>query len=424
MVAAVLVRRLRHRATAGQRRALAPLYTYGVLAVLWVALSISALTRYVGVDPLIVMPLTAAASCTPACRWRSLPAMLRGGFARTGELEELAAWLARRGAARATCAALWPRARRRPALTRRVRASTVHEGPAAEWVDAVGRPVQRCRPEDAERAVVRRSTGTAGEVAVVVHDRALRAGSRARASPSGGSSRIAARPRAAHRGAARGRTDELRALPGPARASSGDERAAPHRAGPARRAPGQPGAPGSWTAGRLGDRGRDVPDVLAPRRRICAAASTRRRPSCAGSSTGVHARGARRARARGGASRTSSDLHAAADHAVHVSRRADGELSPTVETTAYFVVVEALTNAVKHSRADEDRGRRGPRRSRTGCASRSPTTGSGDRAGWVAAPACAASPTAPDVSGGTLRPSTATARTRHASSSWRCRAGR
>jgi len=96
-------------------------------------------------------------------------AMLRGGFARTGELEELAAWLARparEGDLRGALA----RALGDPSLTLAFRVDRP-EGPAAEWVDESGAPV--ALPADgAERVGVPVVLGER-EVAVVVHDRAL-----------------------------------------------------------------------------------------------------------------------------------------------------------------------------------------------------------------------------------------------------------
>jgi signal transduction histidine kinase len=102
-------------------------------------------------------------------------------------------------------------------------------------------------------------------------------------------------------------------------------------------------------AGRLGDRGRDVPDVLHLaedlRRGLDAAAAELRRL--------VHGLMPAVLVERG--------LVAAIEDLVDLMplpttldvTGMDGELSPMVETTAYFVVAEALTNAAKHSRANK-----------------------------------------------------------------------
>ena len=131
----VLASRLR-RATAVQRRVLAPLYTYGVLAVLWVPLSINVLVA-VGVEPLtaILTQVVVLAGLPVAF----LLGVLRGGFARTGELEELAA-------------ALGSGMRGHQAITRAVAGvlgdpslEVSYTMPDASQVDADGRPVQANR---------------------------------------------------------------------------------------------------------------------------------------------------------------------------------------------------------------------------------------------------------------------------------------
>jgi signal transduction histidine kinase/DNA-binding NarL/FixJ family response regulator len=88
--ATVLIRRLR-RAAHGQRRVLAPLYSYGVVAVLFIPLSGAVLRPLLGMSPetLVVLQLVVLAGVPVAF----VLGMLRGGFARTGEVEELAAWL-------------------------------------------------------------------------------------------------------------------------------------------------------------------------------------------------------------------------------------------------------------------------------------------------------------------------------------------
>jgi signal transduction histidine kinase len=90
LTAAVLVRRLRTAAPA-QRRLLAPLYAYGVATVLFVPLSALVLAPRLGWSPvtLYVLQLTVLGLVPVAFGW----SLLRGGFARTAELEELGAWL-------------------------------------------------------------------------------------------------------------------------------------------------------------------------------------------------------------------------------------------------------------------------------------------------------------------------------------------
>jgi signal transduction histidine kinase len=87
--AAILVSRLR-RASPEQRRVLAPLYFYAVAAVLWVPLSR---------DVEIFAPWTPyTRSVTQLCVFAGIPVafavvLLLGGFARTTEVDELGAWL-------------------------------------------------------------------------------------------------------------------------------------------------------------------------------------------------------------------------------------------------------------------------------------------------------------------------------------------
>lgn len=91
--AVLLVGRLR-RAQTFQRRVLVPLFGYGVLAVLWIPLSANVLRRLLGVSPtaVIVSQLVVIAGIPIAFAL----AVFRGGFARTGELQELSSWLGAR----------------------------------------------------------------------------------------------------------------------------------------------------------------------------------------------------------------------------------------------------------------------------------------------------------------------------------------
>lgn len=89
VTAAMLARRLR-AATTEQRRVLIPLATYGIVAVLMLPVG-GSLLRALGVPVLttvlIQMVILAGVPVAFAV------SVLRGGFARTGELEDLAAWL-------------------------------------------------------------------------------------------------------------------------------------------------------------------------------------------------------------------------------------------------------------------------------------------------------------------------------------------
>jgi signal transduction histidine kinase len=92
LAASVLLSSRLRRAEESKRRVLAPLYIYGIFAVLFVPASGSIVRAWfpdqalalgvVQIAVLAVIPLA------------FLVAVLRGGFARTGELEELGAWLA------------------------------------------------------------------------------------------------------------------------------------------------------------------------------------------------------------------------------------------------------------------------------------------------------------------------------------------
>lgn len=91
MVATTVILALRlQRASSRRRRALAPLYGYGILVVLSIPISSSLLTE-IGLPADWVFPvqLIAVAGVPVAFTF----ALLRGGFARTAEIEELGIWL-------------------------------------------------------------------------------------------------------------------------------------------------------------------------------------------------------------------------------------------------------------------------------------------------------------------------------------------
>ena len=127
---AVLVTRLR-RAGPRQRRVLVPLYGYGIVAVVAVAFA-GQLLRVVHLDVygvfLVQIGLLAGVPVAFAA------GVVLGGFARTAEIEELAAWLGAADRARGSLAAALARTVGDPSLAVVFRADD-------EWVDAAGRPV-------------------------------------------------------------------------------------------------------------------------------------------------------------------------------------------------------------------------------------------------------------------------------------------
>ena len=108
MVATTIVLALRlRRATRRRRRALAPLYGYGILVVLSIPVSSSLLTA-VGLPPDWVFPLQLIFVAGVPVAFTL--ALLRGGFARTGEIEELGTWLSTAESGRLPLAAALARA--------------------------------------------------------------------------------------------------------------------------------------------------------------------------------------------------------------------------------------------------------------------------------------------------------------------------
>ncbi len=97
VTATVLVGRIRRGAPA-QRRVLLPLYVYGTVAVLAVPLLPTVVQP--ALDLSIEATFLAQAVILGGVPLAFLLALLRGGFARTGEVEELGAWLGEAAAAR------------------------------------------------------------------------------------------------------------------------------------------------------------------------------------------------------------------------------------------------------------------------------------------------------------------------------------
>lgn len=86
----MLAGRLR-RAQPFQRRVLIPLFGYGLLAVLWIPLSANLLGRFFGMPfPVVILTQLVVIAGIPVA---FAAAVFRGGFARTGELQELSSWL-------------------------------------------------------------------------------------------------------------------------------------------------------------------------------------------------------------------------------------------------------------------------------------------------------------------------------------------
>jgi signal transduction histidine kinase len=143
--AALLVGRLR-RATPAQRRVLVPLYAYGVLAVPLLPVLAVVVGPLTGMpDDVVGLLQLAVVAGVPVAF--SL-AVLRGGFARTAELEELGSWLAASGIDRPELTAALARALGDDTLQLVFR---VHG--SGDHVDAEGRPVE-VPPTGAARAAV------------------------------------------------------------------------------------------------------------------------------------------------------------------------------------------------------------------------------------------------------------------------------
>jgi signal transduction histidine kinase len=103
----VLADRLR-RADLGRRRSLAPLYGYGILAVLIIPLAPNVIGPALGLSSTTVFAIQLVdLVLVPVAFTLSL---LRGGFARTGEVQELAAWLSSPDAGRIPLTAAMQRA--------------------------------------------------------------------------------------------------------------------------------------------------------------------------------------------------------------------------------------------------------------------------------------------------------------------------
>ncbi|MCK0112209.1 histidine kinase [Ornithinimicrobium sp. F0845] len=129
----LLVRRLR-AADPPRRRVLAPLYSYGVVAVLFIPVSANVIRPLLDVPPETIG--TAQLAVIGGVPLAFCLGLLRGGFARTGEVEELGAWLGGTGTARTTLVEALSRTLGDPTL------QLVFWVPdTREYVDASGQPV-------------------------------------------------------------------------------------------------------------------------------------------------------------------------------------------------------------------------------------------------------------------------------------------
>ena len=88
--ALLLASRLRH-ADAAHRRTLAALYSYGVFAILFLVVSANIVQPLLHLDPYTLFELQLAVIAGIPIAF--VTGVLRGGFARTGEIEELGTWL-------------------------------------------------------------------------------------------------------------------------------------------------------------------------------------------------------------------------------------------------------------------------------------------------------------------------------------------
>ncbi len=135
--AVVLIRRMVH-ADATHRRVLIPLFSYGIFAVLFIPLSAFLLGRILGIDPLVLAYLQFVVVGSVPIAF--LLGILRGGFARTGELEELGTWLGAAGSGRQPIEDALARTLGDPSLTLYFRAED-----RDAYVDADGRAARPSR---------------------------------------------------------------------------------------------------------------------------------------------------------------------------------------------------------------------------------------------------------------------------------------
>jgi signal transduction histidine kinase len=335
VTAIVLARRLR-RATPQQRRVLAPVYGYGVLAVLSIPLSVRVFVPWLGWsdDTRAVAQLIALAGIPLAF----VVGVLRGGFARSRAIEELGAWLSHSTDARQ---------RLTPALARTLGDDSLEmlfwDSERQTYNDPAGRQVALPAPGTGrafiEFEVEGRKVGAIAYDAMMIGDtQSVRA-----------AGRVAAIALAHER------------LTGELRASEEEVRRSRVRIVQA----------GDRERRRIA---RNLHDGLQVRL-VLLAMDAQQVAKDPGASDGTRdAATALRAGIDDAAAELRTLVHevmpaalierglcaATEDLADRVPLRtrlelevADGTLSPAVESTAYFVVAEGLTNALKHSAATE-----------------------------------------------------------------------
>ena len=161
--AAILAGRLR-RARPYQRRVLVPLFGYGTLAVLYIPLSSSVVAPWLDLDPIVLAASQIVViSAIPIA---FALAVLRGGFARTGELAELTTWLGATGQGRPDLSVALASVLGDPSLELVFRVP----GPR-RWVDGAGRAVTLPVPGEPRSWVPIESSGRV--IGAIVYDAEL-----------------------------------------------------------------------------------------------------------------------------------------------------------------------------------------------------------------------------------------------------------
>lgn len=157
----LLAGRLR-RAQRFQRRVLIPLFGYGLLGVLWIPLSANLLGRFFGMpfEIVILTQLVVIAGIPLAFA----AAVFRGGFARTGELQELSSWLGAADGHRSELGGALSAVLGDPSLELAFRVAG-----QARWVDADGTTVELPAESRTDRAWVGIDV-SGSTVAAIVYD--------------------------------------------------------------------------------------------------------------------------------------------------------------------------------------------------------------------------------------------------------------
>ncbi|MBL3700192.1 sensor histidine kinase [Leucobacter luti] len=331
------------RATQVERRVLAPLYGYGVLAIVLILASSRGLPALlgwgresVGIFQLAVLAVVPVAFAL---------GVLRGGVARTGELEEIGAWLGGAGDERPAIAAVLARALGDPSLEVWFRA-----GPAGGYVDVHGVVVDAA-PGDPRRGVQvveldgRRIGAIAYDLALLTEPELVRTASRVTAIALD-RERLSVELRASRVALQRSRERLVEVADTERRRIAQDLHdglqvklvllglAAQQLALPRPDGGAEPEVAAAAVELRRGidDAAAELRDLV---HMVMPATLVQRGLSAA-------------------AEDLADRMPIPTELLLGIS---DGELAPAVESTAYFVVAEALNNAVKHSGATEIRVR-------------------------------------------------------------------